>query len=146
MRILIYELIPLILTQRRFKIDDRLQTSARGRNWLAELQVAANLNAASAIFALFTLLSAAAARQHRLSSQEASWLHSSTALRILHYSARIIPGARLQTLVAALSSMHPHAPSAHIFICLHALLTSPCLYIYCTADHNTCQPSHAVNG
>jgi hypothetical protein len=64
MRILIYELIPLILTQRRFKIDDRLQTSARGRNWLAELQVAANLNAASAIFALFTLLSAAAARQH----------------------------------------------------------------------------------
>jgi hypothetical protein len=63
-RILIYELIPLILTQRRFKIDDRLQTSARGRNWLAELQVAAHLNAASAIFALFTLLSAAAAWQH----------------------------------------------------------------------------------
>jgi len=30
----------LFLTQRRFKIDDRLQKSARGRSWLAELQVA----------------------------------------------------------------------------------------------------------
>jgi hypothetical protein len=71
-----------------------------------------------------------------LSSQEASWLHSSTALRILHYSARIILCAQFQILVAALSSMHPHAPLAHIFICLHALLTSPYLYIYCTADHS----------
>jgi hypothetical protein len=53
MRILICELIPLLFTQRRFKIDNRLQTSARGRNWRAELQVAAHFNAAICDFCSF---------------------------------------------------------------------------------------------
>jgi hypothetical protein len=39
--VIMCQLTLCLSTQRRFKIDDRLQTSARGRMWLEELKVAA---------------------------------------------------------------------------------------------------------
>jgi hypothetical protein len=40
-RLSMHHLTLCFATQRRFKIDDRLQTSARGRMWLEELKVTA---------------------------------------------------------------------------------------------------------